>query len=67
VMSVWAMNTPRNSFGELVLLIGVGEVSMPLGRWPGSLEQFVWPYTISQGRSVAPTTYLGACRVINAS
>ena len=39
VDNVWAVNTPGNSFRELVPFIQVREVSVPLGRWLGSLEQ----------------------------
>lgn len=37
-MSAWAINTPRNSLGELVYW-GEKGVFMPLVRWLGSLGQ----------------------------
>lgn len=59
-----AMNTPGNSFRELVHLLGVGEgVFMPLERWPGSLGQGMCgraPFArkgVSEGVS---STYSGA-------
>jgi hypothetical protein len=38
LMSVQAKDTPRNSFGELVCLLG-GDVLMSPGRWSGTLGQ----------------------------
>lgn len=50
------MNTPRNSLGELVHLLGVGV------RGRRSKARFMWPYTIGQDRGVGRTSsaYAGA-------
>lgn len=67
LMSAQAMNTPENSFRELVHLLGAGEGGIyapdKVARVSG--PRYVWPCTISQGRGVGRCFIyiLRGCRV----
>lgn len=65
VSFVRAMNTPWNNFGELVHLLGEGEICASGDVTRVSEARFVWPYTIDQVRDIGRCFdyILRGCRV----
>lgn len=64
MLSVWAVNTPGNNFRELLIGVGYKGVFIPLGRWPGSLDQDLCdcvPLAKAGVLEEESPTYSGAC------